>query len=421
MQGTGLQRYDFDLAQFPDALCNDGTPAAIYFRPGAPSARTKWVIQLQGGGGCRSGDDCAKRWCAVDTNFGEQQMTSALSPTGGIRSTGILAARPESAFVDWNVVFIHYCSSDSWVGTKRDLVMHGHHPITGAPTDFRAHFLGSRILDATLAKLRAPSAGALVFTLDGSNTAMPSLDLATEVVLAGASAGGSGTIMQLDRVAAALPTTNTSCGTPPCALTVRGLVDSSFGPSYQDFDYSLTDACVQQGVCSWSSIITAFAPEYDTLREASCLQWHASNLPGTDWQCGDPSHVVRNHLTTPYFVRMGQRDQLHLGNAIDGKLSLPGAGAIITPMQFAAKVRADLLALSSIQTTAHEGALVRVPGVYGPTCAKHETLESTPDTYDVFIDEGAGAQHFFDVWNRWTTGGTPTSVVTTMGDTESCP
>ncbi len=48
--GVQMQRADIDLGVFPDALCNDGTAAVIYFRPFlGPANRSRWVIQLQGG------------------------------------------------------------------------------------------------------------------------------------------------------------------------------------------------------------------------------------------------------------------------------------------------------------------------------------------------------------------------------------
>jgi hypothetical protein len=47
-QGKGtrdLERFTVDNALFPDAVCNDGSPAIFYFRPAANAANAnKWVI-----------------------------------------------------------------------------------------------------------------------------------------------------------------------------------------------------------------------------------------------------------------------------------------------------------------------------------------------------------------------------------------
>lgn len=143
--GTELQRVNLDPAQFPDALCNDGTPGFFYFRPAATAAaRDRWVIQLQGGGGCSNPDNCAARWCSVDTNFGETQMTATLSPPVGINGNGILARGgalgEPNPLADGNQVFIRYCSSDGWAGTAGSVDVDGRHPISGAPVQIgRAH------------------------------------------------------------------------------------------------------------------------------------------------------------------------------------------------------------------------------------------------------------------------------------------
>ena len=67
--GTDLFRVDLDLSSFPAAVCNDGTPATMFVRRYAKkSDKNKWVIFLLGGGNCKTGQDCAERWCSFDTN-----------------------------------------------------------------------------------------------------------------------------------------------------------------------------------------------------------------------------------------------------------------------------------------------------------------------------------------------------------------
>ena len=45
----------------PNALCNDGSLPIVYFQAGSAADRNKWVIYLQGGGGCASDASCTGR------------------------------------------------------------------------------------------------------------------------------------------------------------------------------------------------------------------------------------------------------------------------------------------------------------------------------------------------------------------------
>ena len=48
----------------PDALGNNGTTPVMYVRPGGADGadRYRWVIYLQGGGSCTTGNECLQRW-----------------------------------------------------------------------------------------------------------------------------------------------------------------------------------------------------------------------------------------------------------------------------------------------------------------------------------------------------------------------
>lgn len=63
-RASALERRQVDVGAFPDALCDDGTPALFYVRPASASAgQNRWIIQLLGIGACSSPAVCAKRWC----------------------------------------------------------------------------------------------------------------------------------------------------------------------------------------------------------------------------------------------------------------------------------------------------------------------------------------------------------------------
>ena len=413
--GADLQRYDLDLAVFPDALCNDGTGAVLYFRPYSGQAnRNRWVVQLLGGGFCSTAQSCADRWCSEGTPFSMTQMTSNVAPAGGTVGNGIFERRPDNPIGNYNHVLLRYCSSDLHAGMSRDVIVQANVPGTADPTEFRMHFLGTSILDATLATLRAEGVAPLEYTLDGGTTEMPDLDDAVLFILAGASAGGSGTTTQVDRVAA-------SFSAP--APQVAALIDSAFTPDRSLVGYDQSVLCADQGACSYEEVLAleASSTVYSVRADESCVEWHADNDPDNAFRCDDEGHVIRHHVSTPMVVRQGQRDTLLSGNFLDAGLGVTPGAPPMTLNDYEALVRADLEALAALQTDAEEGIdIARAPGVFGPTCDKHETLRSTADTFDVSIDVNGQDVFMFDVITNWGLNMQPSIAVTPAGGVETC-
>jgi len=114
---------------FPLARCNDNSLAIFYFRSASNAANAKrWIIHLQGGGGCDNGLNCSQRWFSEETKFGRNNMTSVDFPAGtndnGIfeRSAPYAAPNP---FDRYNHVFVYYFSSNTWTGAAEDVVLTG--------------------------------------------------------------------------------------------------------------------------------------------------------------------------------------------------------------------------------------------------------------------------------------------------------
>lgn len=440
-RGTELARHDIDLGVFPDALCNDGTGARFYVRPYVGEAnRNRWVIQLKGGGGCASGADCAKRWCSVLTNFGKTQMTADINAPqlDTIAGNGILERRDDNPWGNYNQVFVQYCSSDEWAGSAKDRVVQTFAPcdpeVAGAkcpdgsacpgeaagkdaglcknsPVSFRIHFLGHAIVDAVVATLRQDGVGAVGAGAGG--TALPDLDDAEYVVLAGASGGGAGVVNNLDRLSALLADHNSRCQTDgTCPLEVDGLIDSIFSPTFEGLDFAATPVCIEAQACDYASAMTlsleSEANFTSAVRDASCKAWHAAHAPGTEWRCMDRNHVIRNHLTTPFFVRQGLVDSLLTKSFIDFHLGAAGepTDLIDTPLEVAKLVQPQLASLADWPTRAEEGSPDAIaPGAFGPGCPKHETLSSSPDIYDTTITFAGAPRAMFEVIAFWKAGG----------------
>lgn len=88
--GIDLARFTIDVARYPEAVCNDGTPAVFYYGGYTkPEDRNKWIIFLQGS--CIDGQSCTERWCSIDTNYGLDKMSTSLSEAQ-IRGAGFLSA-----------------------------------------------------------------------------------------------------------------------------------------------------------------------------------------------------------------------------------------------------------------------------------------------------------------------------------------
>jgi hypothetical protein len=418
-----LERKTLDTTRFPDALCNDGSDAVVYVRPATrPEDADKWVLELMGGGACNTMQACANRWCSVDTNFSRTQMTSATAPPrtegDGIllrpdQGSGGGASAVDNPFASWNHVLLKYCSSDTWRGTARDVTVESDHPRSGEPVTFRMHFLGRRILEAAVATLRRDGVDGLSWGPDA--TPMPDLDDATEVVFAGASAGGGGVTFNLDWLSETLRAANPG-------VDVTGLIDSTFGPDLIGLDFAKSAYCQELRTCTAEAFLGRGRIAQETLwkaaPEASCEASHAAS--GGGWKCASDTFVMLNHLTTPFFVRQGLADGLISEVYVKG--GLQHAGEAIDLRVFGELVRASLETFPQLPQTAIEGAsIATAPGAYGPACPKHETLRSTRDTFDVTIDVGGDALRMFDVWRRWRDGGSPQVAVTRTRVDTTCP
>ena len=437
-----LQRYQIDTGIFPDALCNNGDAAVFYYRPHVgEDNRNRWLINLNGGGACGGGDSCAARWCwcrslegpdgcpfaKETTNFSMANMNGDTRAT--ISGDGIFlrgdADRPNPLGA-YNQVRIVYCSSDTWAGTRRDAPFDSVHPKTGEPVAFSIHFLGRRILDAALATLRRDGVPALRYTLSNARD-LPDLDDAVELVLSGDSAGGAGVIGNLDRVAALLREHNTGCTGATCPLVVQGLIDAAVGPELARLDFS-TSVWAELGGDTYGAYMSyadaASQQNLGTIRDESCREWHRANAPETGYQCGDGSHILRHHLTTPFFVRMALLDQLISDNYISSGYSDPDLGPL-TLQSFAVILQRELAAFPELPETAEEGdAMTRAPGVFAPACTKHDTIHDNQEVYRASITpEGGEPLTLFQVFENWRNGVDPRAVLTRMLDRSDtfCP
>lgn len=168
--------------------CNDGSQAGFYLRK-SPGSR-RWVVFFEGGWHCYDHKSCRARWMKlrhlmtstqwqetrdgkIITHFFKKYIRNSIYK---ILVGGILSPSPvENPFWhDANHVFVPYCSSDSWSGTR------------GKPeTNNSLRFMGSLIVRQVMTDL-------IPLGLGHSQ--------GTDLLMAGSSAGGTGVMLNLDKV-----------------------------------------------------------------------------------------------------------------------------------------------------------------------------------------------------------------------------
>ena len=207
-----------DTTRFPDALCNDGSPAVFQVQP-ATRPSTKWVVWLTGGSQCQNQASCTARARNAQTHGLVTSQGSTPRLGQGLLSHDP-AINPELA--DANTVQVRYCSSDAWTGGYR---------APNGPAGWSAfdvstwNFLGRAVAKAAVA------------SLDRLGMDFRS---ATQVVLGGTSAGAFGATM----------TANDLLPLLPAQAAVLFVQDAAFTLTLGRFDDTAPSPYVHQGTTS---------------------------------------------------------------------------------------------------------------------------------------------------------------------------
>ena len=178
-----MQLHLLDPAQeAPGGRCLDGSPAGYYYSPPSSGTGSRWVLNLEGGGACFDAGDCAER---------------AASPLGSSVEWDperdgdemLMSRDPErNPLHDFHHVLIPYCTGDAHAGGRAE-------PFA-FPTDDDSDADGGEFWFDGALNLRR-----IVADLDAEY----GLGAATEVLLTGISAGGVGTVYNVDSLQALLP------------------------------------------------------------------------------------------------------------------------------------------------------------------------------------------------------------------------
>ncbi|XP_041772452.1 palmitoleoyl-protein carboxylesterase NOTUM [Anopheles merus] len=297
--------------------CNDGSQAGFYLRK-SPGSR-RWVVFFEGGWHCYDHKSCRARWLKQ-----RHLMTSVQWPE--TRDVGGLLSALPSENPYWynaNHVFVPYCSSDSWSGTK-----------VRPDTRDGLRFMGSLIVRQVMSDL-------VPLGLGHSQGA--------DLLMAGSSAGGLGVMLNLDKVRTFLQNER------GLKVSVRGVSDSGWFLDREPYTPGAVAAseAVRQGWRMWDGAL----PE-------ACVAEHSKE----PWRCYF-GHRLYNTLKSPLFVFQWLFDE--------AQMRADSVGAPVTPQQW------DYI---HDMGGALRESLNNVSAVFAPSCIGHSVLTKR-DWMKIRIDD----------------------------------
>ncbi|XP_056892493.1 carboxylesterase notum2 isoform X3 [Takifugu flavidus] len=273
--------------------CNDGTAAGFYLKESKGSRR--WLLFLEGGWCCHSKETC---------NFRYQNIPRLMSSSGWPqtkRGTGILSSRAEENphWHNANIVFIPYCSSDVWSGTR---------PAPAPPQ--RPGQARERDRDANRNLTEYAFMGSMIIREVIKDLAPKGMKQAKVVMLSGTSAGGIGVMLNIERVASQLSQLGAEA-------QVRGLVDSGW---FLESKRQRSPDCPEAISCSPEDSIRIGLRMWNGVVPDRCRQLYRK---GEEWQCFF-GHKLYATLTSPVFIVqwLFDEEQLKVENIYMGGQSL---------------------------------------------------------------------------------------------------
>jgi hypothetical protein len=149
-------------------------------------------------------------------------------------------------------------------------------------------------------------------------------------------------------------------------------------------------------------------------RDASCEAARADHPPTG---CADFTHVLRHHVTTPFFVRMSLFDRLVASHYDALDLADPDTGQPVTSEVFGSILASELHALGRLDVTAEEQARIsQTPGVFAPACTDHDGLHDDAQIYGVGIGPRQNPSTFFQIFENWRRRSGPAILTGTLGN-----
>jgi hypothetical protein len=335
-----------DKSKYPQALCNDGTPAAYVLRPGAGAAANRWIVSLQGGGECYDQASCSSR--AADTPTLVSSAPYQANPSLAFGLGGLLDSNPDNNpdFYDASTVEVLYCSSDEWSGAKASAS--AFNPQDPATWNFQGH----AIVNAVIADLKASH----------------NLSAATDITLAGQSSGGVGVFINVNPVAKLVPS----------GARFVAFSDAAFDNAVDTFNATGTPPnytnpnSIPAEITQFGQVLVLWNGSGDPVCSAA-----TASDPSSQVVCYDSETLLAPNgtITSPMLVSMSEKDTNQLGvNGISGadiqsgNFTTPESGYIA---YFASNMRTNL-------NSTNPNVSIFSPGSFVHIEATDFTLYSSP-------------------------------------------
>lgn len=382
-----LNRVTLDSSRYPYATCNDGSPGTFYIREGRGVDKDKWIVHLEGGAWCTDGTTCLQRWCGEQGIYDASKMSSDWDPydhaNGGV-SVPSYAANSDLAltkdiqgifaqdvannhFKDWTHVYVHYCSSDRWMGRQSNVSY-----TTNLNQSFELDNRGHTILTAVRRVLR----GQKPHETDNGQK-IPDIDTATHVIFSGTSAGAAGALYNADWFFSTLPQTQQHFLVLDGAMAPTTTQASVFGNGYPIWvwDTSVISPFAKRynhyirdlELDSWNG---GFYNKINAFVDESCEQTYGPI--GELYKCSSPERVLTqniNEIDTETFIRFDLEDNVlsrPWTTSSNPYYTLGFYGA-----QTSMATHIDIQRASLVQLFDEYNS---VTGVYAPRCGSHATF-----------------------------------------------
>ncbi|XP_061843810.1 carboxylesterase notum2 isoform X2 [Nerophis lumbriciformis] len=327
--------------------CNDGTIAGFYLKENRGSRR--WLLFLEGGWCCYSKETCDSRYQNIPRLMSSSGWPLTKSGSGILSSQ--VAENPY--WHNSNIVFIPYCSSDVWSGTG-PVPTPAPKPRQGKEKERAEYaFMGSLIIREVIKDL-VPKG----------------IKQAKVVMLSGTSAGGTGVLMNIERVASQLEQLGAEA-------QVRGLVDSGW---FLESKPQRSPNCPETVTCSPEDAIKVGLRLWNGMVPERCRRLYKK---GEEWRCFF-GHRLYSTLTSPLFVVqwLFDEEQLRVENIYMG-----GQHMSEEQWQYMQNLGRELM-----------NSLRDVTAVFAPSCLSHTVI--TKSNWMTFQVKGTSLPRALHCWDR---------------------
>lgn len=256
------------LDEYPLALCNDGSPAAYYYRPGLGWSPRRWLVFLEGGGWCWDQATCSSGWAKRHSSSKSWPRTEEEVEKWSRRLTTGIFNNVHSPLADARIAYVRQCSNDAYMGDA-------------SPPHALLHFRGRHIIDAVFRDLRFRT---------GLGERKGDL-----LVYAGCSSGARGAMVSLDYVATELAG----------QADVVGVLDSALWVPVPPLGPSASFEMQTRGVLEHANA-TGFISQ-------ACRESYPEHL----WKCLFGAYRLPL-ITTPYLLSQSQYDNFAISTSVHG-------------------------------------------------------------------------------------------------------